>query len=130
MTDVQEVTAVVDSNGVELVAGDQVYVNLELTRVPFWETDREARPFDFGEVDSVNDDGTVNVFWEAAGCSCTSENGRAETSTDLTKYDPESALREVAERSFVSGYKQGVSDNQQDIKEALGLTGIVPAKDN
>lgn len=125
MSDVVETkeTVALDSNGIRLESGDRVHVSLELARPKsFWE-ETESREFDFGDVDSVNEDGTVTVWWDSAGCSCDSGEGRVEQSSDLTRVDDEMAehLETVAQLSFAKGYKEGTADLQRELRDLLGI---------
>jgi hypothetical protein len=140
MTDVKEQETVTatewkDSNGSELVEGDRVYIAVDQARGK-WDFENDTyvtgRAFDFGEVESLNEDGTVSVWWDAAGCSCNSENGPSENPSHLTKL-PEDLTDEVREIAYLSnkqGYRDGVSQSQSDIRSALGLSDPTDKNDN
>lgn len=136
-TDVQTETTVnyLDSAGNGLEIGDRVMLNLSLTDGK-WEdnysTFTPGREFDFGEVETLNEDGTVGVWWDSAGCSCEADNPPNENPSDLTKLDDETAgvLVPVARLAHSKGYREGVSANQRDLRNALGLPDPTPENDN
>jgi hypothetical protein len=122
MSDVQEVTVALDSNGKELEAGDSVHVALSLTQSEFnysTFTVKLGRDLDFGTVENVNDDGTVQVFWDAAGCSCTDPDGRKENASDLTKADD--YAYDLFNASLHEGQKQGREAVRSELADALGF---------
>ena len=120
-----EVTSYEDSEGVELEVGSRVYVSdAAVWENVTWENHQAngKRTFDFGEVGSLNDDGSVNVLWDAAACSCSaeySEDGRVEKASDLT----------VTTENEISLYYKGVNDGGEqgrnevasELKSLLGL---------
>lgn len=123
----------VDSEDETLSVGDEVHVSV-LVASFHWDEDTEkyvdGREFDFGVVKSVNEDGTVSVFWDSAGCGCS--GARNETASDLTKVSPDVAdqLREVYYLGRSEGYNRGVKHNQSDIRDALGLPHPSEENDN
>lgn len=127
MTDVKEAVTYQDSQGNELTEGSTVYVSTEVAR-SHWNYDTQervpGRTFDFGEVVELNEDGTVSVSWDSAGCGCGDSEGRTENPGDLTKVDEDltEEFREVFYLAEIQGYHRGVKDNQRDLRDALGLS--------
>jgi hypothetical protein len=125
MTDVAAVESVayVDSNGAALEVGDRVHVAVSLAKSKYDYTNYSVVPgrkFDFGTVEELNDDGTVRVFWDGAGCSCNSEDvGRVETTSELTLATEEAEL--IWEVAYDQAFTEGQKETQQDIRSALGL---------
>jgi hypothetical protein len=114
----QEVTVVnwQDSDGKELVQGDRVYVS-EAAEFGYY---GEARDFDFGRVDSLNEDGTVNVGWDSAMCGCGGEDtSRQEKSGDLTKTTAVAVA--LYFKGFYNGQDEGREQFQSEFRELLGL---------
>jgi len=121
----QETVSYLDSNNNVLEYGDLVRVSTVLAEKT-WRNDeyRAERPFDFGTVEAVNEDGTVEVAWYAAGCSC---NGtRTESPADLTKStDEDYAIYDLAHSQ---GYEKGENEAKRELRLALGLPE--PSDDN
>jgi|ERR1700754_1554281 len=139
MTDVAEKVTVAtewkDSDGNDLADGDEVYVSVTVARGKWdFENDTytEGRTFDFGQVESLNEDGTVSVWWDSAGCSCEAETGPSENPGDLTKLDPETGaeVREIAYLSNSAGRRAGREENQEELRHALGLPDPSNRNDN
>lgn len=124
----------VDSKDNGLEVGDRVYTALETVQGSFDENYNfvAGRTFDFGEVDALNEDGTVTVWWDSAGCSCESDAGRPEKPAELVKMSNEEALLlvPIAHEAFSKGYAEGVTANQQKLRNALGLLDPTPVNDN
>jgi hypothetical protein len=121
-TYVEPVTYVA-SNGAALQVGDRVHVSVSLAKNS-WDYSNftlvPGRKFDFGTVEELNQDGTVRVFWDGAGCSCTSEEvGRNENASELTLATEETeALWDVV---YDQAFDEGLKANQKSLREALGL---------
>ena len=141
MTDVKEqetvtVTEWKDNRGNDLAVGDRVYVAVSAARSSWdLETTKRVpgRDFDFGEVEALNEDGTVSVWWDSAGCSCDSANGPAENTSDLSRVpDGELGddLQELHYLAEYAGYERGRKQNQRDLRDALGLPHPDEDKEN
>lgn len=119
----------------EFQPGDLVRVHNDLS-VSRWHHDdpddsdldpyRADRPFDFGEVEAVNADGTVEVAWYSAGCSC--DGTRTERPGDLTKATD--VEYDMYSRGVREGYDRGNSDAKAELRRALGLTETADEDDN
>lgn len=130
-----------DAYGKDLKPGDTVVLDPNLVQDDIttengrWVT-VPGRPFDQGEVEGVNSDGTVNVFWESAGCSCTSENGRVEKGIDLVRLNDTEDLPDIhfvtnlIRAATTSGIRDGIASNQQQLRDVLGLPHPSPESDN
>jgi hypothetical protein len=105
-----------DATGRVLYPGDRVRVTDSLTEESFFS--EAERTFDLGEVDSLNEDGTVEVYWDSAGCSC---NGtRTEKATDL-QYTNKSE-ETMVNRGYTKGYDRGQESVQEALRAALGIS--------
>lgn len=112
-----------DSKGSPIEEGDSVYVSVELAQTKFdyaAMTVVPGRDFDFGEVGSLNEDGTVSVFWNSAGCSCNDPDGRTENPSDLS-VSLDNEFEDIAVISERTGYEKGQQNAQNALREALGL---------
>lgn len=116
------VTEWVDSNGKALEEGSYIRVSNAVADTQFDYSNYTVTPgrdLDFGTVESVNEDGTVSVFWDAAGCSCESGEPRNENPADLTLANAEDyGLFNVA---YGKGYSNGEKDAQEELRRALGI---------
>lgn len=126
-TETQEVVAPepkwTDSAGLDFQVGDRVHVETSLAEDSFdYETYAriKGRAFDFGGVESLNENGTVTVFWDAAGCGCNSDAvGREEKASDLTIADQQTEV--VYDLAYTSGYADGIKSSQSRLRDILGL---------
>jgi hypothetical protein len=111
-----------DSDGNTLKVGDLIRVSEALADEQ-WNEETEsyapARAFDFGDVVALNEDGTVQVAWTAAGCGCGGATSRTENPSDLS-VATENELT-VYYRGVREGNKTGRESVQEDIRYALGL---------
>jgi len=121
-----------DSAGAELAVGDRVHVALSLAYIdwPF----EPIREFDFGEVANLNEDGTVGVYWDLAGCTCENPDGRVENPADLTRVrssDEELAdVEKLATLIYQKGHERGISSIQRDLRDVLGIPEPTTENDN
>ena len=104
-----------DSAGKALEVGDRVHVSVEQAEGSHWDEEKEeqvgARPFDFGTVDALNEDGTVTVWWDLSGCFCNApEGGPRENPSHVTKANED-----------VERFAGVVLDNSQHIHHVLGF---------
>jgi hypothetical protein len=133
MSDVKETVVHVDSNGETLSVDDRVLLKFELVTKQ-WNSEKNEwvaqRPFDVGNVESVNDDGTVNIWWDSAGCGC--EDTSVENPTDLVLIPHAVAdlLEQAVHVTREQAFDQGVASIQRDFRETLGLPHPSDGKDN
>lgn len=100
-----------DSEGAELTEKNDV------VRVSDRQVYGEGRTADYGEIVSFNENGTVSVFWDSAGCFC--DGAREENPTHLT------ISTENERNAFHSGVRRGVQQGEEnlqaDLRELLGI---------
>lgn len=121
----QEVTATqwVDSDGNALTVGatvrvsnDQADGRWDYSAMKF----EKGREFDFAEVTALNENGTVTVLWDSAGCGCSGDSSeRIETADHLTLSN-ESEV-DVYYRGVGNGKEEGRKENQHELREVFGL---------
>lgn len=130
-TVVTEVPVYLDSEGDELAVGSDVFVAEEVEHGrynPETYTFEGKRKFDFGEVRSLNEDGTVSVAWDQARCGCNSEEAsRVEKPEDLTV----TTASEIV--LYYKGYDHGVNEGEDtahnEIRAILGLPSVAEVKE-
>jgi hypothetical protein len=116
---VEDVSAA-DSNGDSLTVGDIVRISTETVYGKFDDETgayTEKRDLDWGQVVSINADGTVNVQWDGCGCSLDASS-RVEDASDLTvSSDNEQAVYYIGRDN---GYREGYDDARERMREMLG----------
>lgn len=114
---VSEVPVYVDSEGDELAVNSLVFVAEEVEHGRYDSvtgTFAPKRKFDFGQVLSLNEDGTVNVAWNQAQCGCNSdEASRVEKPQDLTV----TTEREI--ELYYKGWDHGMDEGGDEFKSEL-----------
>lgn len=113
-----------DSKDKELAVGDRIRVSTEKAVTTYGGypdfTTIRGRKFDVGTVEQLNEDGTVGVYWDSAGCSCDSGEPRSEVTSELTfvSEDDENLISLATDVAYDDGYKE----SQQQLASALGLS--------
>lgn len=124
VTEVEAPTPPKDSEGNVLEVGSRIRVAEKFLNLTWrWgileQENPDGRPFDFGTVEELNEDGTVTVFWDAAGCSCNAGELPTENPAHLTlTSDSEERLYE---RGLNQGEKDGEEQARAQFREALGI---------
>lgn len=112
-----------DSNDKVLEVGDRVYVSVATASTDYGTYPEyivtKGRKFDTGTVEELNEDGTVGVYWDAAGCSCDQGEPRTEKSSELTflSEETENVITVVNDHSW----KEGYDDAKAEVAESLGI---------
>lgn len=90
----------------------------------------EGREFDFAYVAALNEDGTVSVEWDSAGCGCNSDGvtARVENPNELT-LSSENEVN-IYYRGEHAGLDEGRKSAQARLRDALGLADLSVASDD
>jgi hypothetical protein len=123
MANETDVLVVVDAEGKDIEVGNRVRLDDDVLQGEYSYESHEyenSRDFDFGRIESVNADGTVNVSWDGARCGCNSdEQSRVEQASHIVVTNDEAV--HLYYFGLDKGEETGRKEVQADLRNLLGL---------